>query len=235
MVTALVTLLHFSKIAASKLRCVTCCHTGHPSFCTSFACSHDATSMHRHHLWYWHIHGLSVTLESWEWPSWRDTRFGHIVESLPSSRIASFASGLSSSLGSDWRLRCGSNSGPINLKAWRGWFEMPNVTGGGGFFKLVSESDSSRSCCWPLKRSLVNGDRGSSYSNRFSEDGESSSANSGVEGFSFNATTWSSSDKSMTGLSPTTCFQYQLFHFLVDGESAVCIGDGGPFSRMWSM
>ena len=85
-------LLHFSKIASAKLRCVTCCHTGHPSFCTSFACSHDTTSMRRHrtwYLWYWHIHGLSVTLESWEWPSWRDTRFGHIVESLPSSRIAS--------------------------------------------------------------------------------------------------------------------------------------------------
>ena len=85
-------LLHFSKIASAKLRRVTCCHTGHPSFCTSFACSHDALSMHRHRTWYlwcWHIHGLSATLESWEWPSWRDTRFGHILESLPSSRIAS--------------------------------------------------------------------------------------------------------------------------------------------------
>ena len=131
-------------------------------------------------------------------------------------------------------LRGGSKSGPINLKEWRGSFEILKVTGEGNFFgSAVSESDSSKSCCRPLKRSLAKGDKGSSCSNRFSEDGDSTCANEGVKGFSSNATT-SSSDRSMTGRL-TTCFQYQLFSLFVQGESAACEGEGGPFSWMWSI
>ena len=97
-------------------------------------------------------------------------------------------------------------------------------TGGGGFFKLVSESDSSRSCCWPLKRSLVNGDIEVHHVQTDSPRMESralptqeSKASRSINHFII---LWQVDDRFISNnLLP----------------AAVCIGDGGPFSRMWSM